>query len=132
MSEWRTIAPDYLNCCTNLSSSLLAYYGATVPQPGLPIVDRLLAGKCFQKVLLFLCDGLSLDALRRHLPEDSLLRSHIIHTLSAVFPATTATATTSILSALNPGQHGWLGWTLYFSQLQASVDILPNTIQFSP
>jgi hypothetical protein len=131
MSDWSTIEPDYQNCCTNLSSSILAYYGVSVPQPGHPVVDRLLVGKRFSKILLFLMDGLSLDALQRHLPANSLLRSRMIHTMSAVFPATTAAAITSILSALNPGQHGWLGWTLYFAQLQTSVDILPNTLQYT-
>ena len=39
-----------------------------------------------------------------------------IKSITSVFPPTTTAATTSMLSGLNPNEHGWLGWDLYFKK----------------
>ncbi len=123
--------PDYLNCITNVVASISTNFGLDAPHPGLAYVDALLRQKDYRSIVLMLMDGLSLDTLARHLPPDSFLRRQPSHELSAVFPSTTTAATTSAITGLNPGEHGWLGWTLYFEQLNASVDIFGNTLQFS-
>lgn len=121
--------PDYRNCGINMMSSVLLDFGLPTVHPGLPVLDDLLK-KPYRNIVLLLLDGLSNSALEEHLPDTSFLRLHNRHTLSAVFPSTTTAATTSIRTALSPAEHGWLGWTMYFPQLDESVDIFPNTKQF--
>lgn len=123
--------PDYDNCGTNLVASILSHYGLEAAHQGLPFADALLSSGRYRNIVLMLFDGLSLDALRRHLKDDSFLRSRPMHPLSSIFPSTTTAATTSIVCGLNPAEHGWLGWTLYFEALGASVDVFSNRLQFS-
>lgn len=122
--------PDYLNCGTNLTASILKHFGQPAPHKSIAALDDLLEAGKYRNVVLMLFDGMSMDALQRHLPSDSFLRKNIFRTISAVFPSTTTAATTSIITGLNPGEHGWIGWTLYFKALNKSVDIYWNTIQF--
>ncbi|NLD33980.1 MAG: hypothetical protein GX653_03640 [Clostridiales bacterium] len=97
----------------------------------LPKVDRLLMSGSYRNVVLLVMDGLGMEVLQRCLPENGLLRSHLLQPLSAVFPSTTTAATTSLISGLNPGEHGWIGWSLHFEQLSKSVDTFSNLIQFT-
>jgi len=122
--------PDYNNGIVNLACSILKYYGAGYKHPTLPIFDDLLA-KNYKNVVVMLFDGLGVDALEHHLPEDSFLRNHYMTGISSVFPPTTTAATTSIESGLTPLEHGWLGWSLYFSEIDKIVNAFINTVKDS-
>src|SRR5690606_2975073 len=65
--------------------------------------------------------------LERNLPEDSFLRRHKIDTLTSVFPSTTAAATTTLRSGLNPAEHGWTGWDTYIQAIDEIVTVFRNT-----
>jgi len=117
---------DYDNSILSLSCSIIRAYGCAYRHLTLPAADKLL-DKGFKNVILLLFDGLGTDALEYHLPEDSFLRRHQISRISSVFPPTTTAATTSIISGLSPAEHGWLGWSLYFSELDDNIDLFPNT-----
>jgi len=117
---------DYDNSILSLSSSIIRAYGCGCRHSTLPTADNLL-DKGYKNVILLLFDGLGTDALESHLPEDSFLRRHQISRISSVFPPTTTAATTSLISGLSPTEHGWLGWSLYFSELDDNIDLFPNT-----
>lgn len=123
--------PDYSRCGVNLASSVLRYFGASSAHSGLPELDAILSQREYRNVVLMLFDGMSMDALENHLPQDSFVRRHVAAVLSAVFPSTTTAATTSIASGLEPGGHGWIGWTLHFDKLKKSIDIFSNRVQFT-
>lgn len=76
-----------------------------------------------------LFDGFGVDALEHHLKKDSFLRSHLNERISSVFPPTTTAATTSIESGLTPAEHGWLGWSLYFREINKIVDLFINKVK---
>lgn len=118
--------PDYRSGLVNLACSILKYYGAAYGHPTLPVLDRLLEKK-YKNVVVMLFDGLGSAALEYHLPEDSFLRRHRHCDLSSVFPPTTTAAITSIESGYTPIEHGWLGWSLYFSEVDKIINALPNT-----
>lgn len=120
--------PDYQNCGINLMSSIFANFGLQPNHSTLPVLDGILKRQ-YRNIVLLLLDGLSISALEEHLPESSFLRTHNQHVLSAVYPSTTTAATTSIRTGLSPVEHGWLGWTMYFPQIDESVDVFPNTRQ---
>lgn len=118
--------PDYTNTGYNAVSSIASYFGAPIPHPTLPFLDGLLSRKRYQNVILLLFDGMGVDLLTRALPEGSFLRRHLPHVLSAAYPSTTANATTCIECGVSPREGGWLGWTLYFPQIQKPVDVFTN------
>ena len=123
--------PDYLRCGVNVAASILQYFGAQRTHKTLLELDDILKKQHFRNVVLMLFDGLSIDALYYHLSESSFSRRHIVATLSSVFPSTTTAATTSIVSGLEPCEHGWIGWTLHFQELNKSIDIFINRVQFT-
>lgn len=117
--------PDYSRCLVNLACSVLAHFGAGTQHATLPIMDVLLQ-KQYKNVIVMLFDGMGSDALTHHLPEESFLRRHHAADISSVFPPTTTAAITSVESGLTPAEHGWLGWSLYFSETGKIVNALTN------
>lgn len=122
--------PEYDKSLLSLASSVLKHFGAESSHASYPYVDDLIA-KDYMNVVVMLFDGLGTKILDKHLPEDSFLRKHFVESFSSVFPPTTTAATVSIESGLSPAEHGWLGWSLYFSSIDTTVSIFPNTISGS-
>ena len=120
--------PDYENCGLNVISSIARYFGAENRHRTLPELDQLLRRKNYRNVVLFLLDGMGMDALAHDCPADSFFNTHVFRELSAVYPSTTTAATTSIETDYSPGEHGWLGWTLYFHEIDRMVDIFLNRV----
>ena len=119
--------PSYEEGSLALISSICAHFGAPTAHTTLPGLDRLLATGRFRNVVLMLYDGLGIAALKAHLPADSFLRRHLARDISASYPSTTTAATTALESGLSPAEHGWLGWSVYFPELDRAVDLFPNT-----
>lgn len=117
---------DYTNSIVNLACSILKYFGAEYTHSTLKEADELL-NKNYRNVVVMLFDGMGCDALRYHLPDDSFFRKHMIKEYFSVFPPTTTSATTSMESGLTPAEHGWLGWNLYFSEIDKIVSAFINT-----
>ena len=118
--------PDYTNTGLNAVSSIAAFFGAPIAHPTLPFLDAILEKKPWKNVILMLFDGMSTDLLAHALPEDSFLRRCDAHVLSSAYPSTTTNATTCIECGVSPREGGWLGWTLYFPQIQKPVDVFTN------
>ena len=118
--------PDYENCGINVVSSISRYCGLTLSHKTHPFTDALLQNREYKNIILMLFDGMGVDLLQKALPQDAFLRRHLQHTLSAVFPSTTTCATTAIECGQMPREHGWLGWTLHFPQIQQNVDVYTN------
>lgn len=107
------------NTLVNLSNSILKHFGAETFHDTNPIIDKELEG--YKKVVLVLFDGMGQNIVRKHLKEDSFIRSHYVTTINSVFPPTTAAATTSVLTGKYPVENGWLGWTEYFKQYDRNI-----------
>ena len=122
----KPVLPDYSNCGLNVASSVLRHFGAPCSHPTHPDVDALLGRKQYKNIVVMLFDGLGMATIADHLPKDSFLASHIARQMTAVFPSTTVAATTSIESGDSPCEHGWLGWSMYFYQIDRMVDVFVN------
>ena len=120
--------PDYENCGLNVISSIVRYFGAENRHQTLPALDALLSEGKYRNVVLFLLDGMGMDALAHDCRADSFFNIHIWRELSAVYPSTTTAATTAIETDYAPGEHGWLGWSLYFHEIDRMVDIFLNRV----
>ena len=120
--------PDYDKCLVNLSNSILKRFGAETSASTLKMADELLEGD-YKNVVVLLLDALGMSIIERHLKADGFLRSHLVREYSSVFPPTTVAATTSVMSGLYPNEHGWLGWDMYFPQIDKNVAVFMNTEQ---
>ena len=58
-----------------------------------------------------------------NLDKEGFFQSHLEAVYSSTFPPTTVAATTSMLSGMNPCEHGWLGWDCYFPQINKNVTV---------
>lgn len=116
---------NYSNSIVSLSNSILKHFGAKNEHSSLQDIDRLLDHQ-YNNVVVLLLDGMGMDALEYHLEEDSFFRRNLLREYSSVFPPTTTSSTTSMESGLTPMEHGWLGWSLYFSELDKIVDAFIN------
>ena len=132
MSDWdkEIIWPDYHHSSLSLMGSLAGFFGVQAPYGSLPEADQLLA-QGFRSVILLVLDGLGAATLEESLPAGSFLRRHQLCILSAVYPCTTVAATASLRTGYPPVHHGRLGWTMYFPQIEASVDVFSNALQFT-
>lgn len=121
--------PEYDRSILSLASSVLQHFGVTdCPHKTLPEFDKLLK-KDYKNVVIMLFDGLGVSAIEEHLSEDDFLRRHLVCPISSVYPSTTVAATTSIISGLTPAESAWLGWDLYFSEIDKTVAVFRNTRQ---
>jgi len=118
--------PDYGgNSILNLVTSIAVTFGAPAPAyPGLrdAHLQALLASR--ERVVLIVVDGLGYRQLNRD-HAGSGLYQHLRAPLTSVFPPTTATAITALLTGLAPAQHAVTGWHMYFPEVDAVGAVLP-------
>lgn len=122
--------PNYEECITNLSNSILKHFNCTTYHNTLSFIDKIL-DKNYKNVIVILCDGLGSKILDKHINEDSFLRKNRVREITTVFPPTTTAATTSMMSGKNPNEHGWLGWDLYFKDEDQTITMFLNTLKNS-
>ncbi|HOJ47831.1 MAG TPA: alkaline phosphatase family protein [Bacillota bacterium] len=122
--------PDYDNSILSLISSVLKHYGAECSHKSLSLLDEVL-GIGYKNVVVMVFDGMGVNILEKHLHKNGFFRSHVFANLSSVFPSTTTAALTTLESGLSPAEHGWLGWSLYFEEVDKNVVLFLNTIQGS-
>ncbi|MCL2593464.1 MAG: alkaline phosphatase family protein [Defluviitaleaceae bacterium] len=119
------LKPNYDNSIMSITNSLLKYYGKVPHHATLPIVDDLLKLN-YKNIVLLVMDGMGINVLEKHLPENAFLRKNVKAKISSVFPPTTTAATTSILTGKTPLEHGWIGWSCYFKEVDKCVDLYSN------
>ncbi len=120
-----SVKPNYSNSIVSVTNSLLKHYGAAPHHNTLPVLDSLLS-QGYKNVVILVMDGLGTNVLKSNLPEDSFLRKHVYTEISSVYPCTTTAAITSILSGKTPAEHGWIGWSCYFSEINKCVDLFSS------
>lgn len=125
----KIVYPNYNKCLTNVACSILKHFKLPHSHNSLPILDTYLEKTNYKNVLLLVYDGLGVDIIKKNLKEDSFLSRNVKDTITSVFPSTTAAATTSLLSGLNPCEHGWIGYDIYFKDIDKNVSIFSNKIK---
>ncbi|MCD7731377.1 MAG: alkaline phosphatase family protein [Oscillospiraceae bacterium] len=117
--------PDYNRSVLSIISSIMKYYRAPYEYSTLPALDKQL-GKFYKNVILVVLDGMGTDMLERNLSGGDFLRKNFVQNITSVFPSTTAAAMTSYYTGVSPGEHGWLGWSLFFKEFCRSIDVYSN------
>ncbi|MBL8447343.1 MAG: alkaline phosphatase family protein [Zoogloeaceae bacterium] len=109
----------------HIAAHLAALAGRPAPFPG-PFLDQELP-LTRRHVVLLLIDGLGDDDLCARAPA-GFLRSHRTARLSSVFPSTTASAVTSLMTGLPPSHHGLTGW--FIRERRLGGVLAPLLMQF--
>lgn len=125
--------PDYAGgSIVNLMASIGQRFEATTATQSATL--RLLHAERLadaRRVALVVIDGLGAELLQ-HVGPHSALAEHLAGTMTSVYPPTTASAITSIMSGLAPQQHGLTGWFMHFRHLGAVTAVLPFMPRFTP
>jgi Type I phosphodiesterase / nucleotide pyrophosphatase len=82
-----------------------------------------------RQVLLWVIDGLGFNFLRAH-PQAVHLNAHLRGSMTSVYPPTTASAITTLLTGAAPQQHGLTGWYMYFRELGSILTVLPGKARY--
>jgi hypothetical protein len=83
----------------------------------------------YRHIVLIVIDGLGHQYLCQA-GQGGTLHAHLQDRISSVFPTTTATAVTSLLTGLAPQQHGLTGWHTWFKELGCVLNVLPVRPRF--
>ena len=118
---------NYNECLTNLACSIRKYFELEYKHNTLDYIDKILEEYKPKNVVTILCDGMGSNIIDRMLDKDSFLIKNRLKAITTVFPATTVAATTSIITGLNPCESGMLGWTMYYKDIDKTINVFLNT-----
>lgn len=125
----KMVYPDYNNGLINIISSVEKYFGVTTNHKSLKKLDKILKDNNPNNIVLALFDGFGYEQLETNKDICPFMHEHLVSSVSSTFPSTTMAARTTIESGLNPIEHGWLGWDMYFKDLNEVVCLAKNTIK---
>lgn len=121
--------PNYDESILSIASSVLKHFNVKdCLHSTLKEFDSLL-DKNYENIIVMLFDGMGYYSIQNHLDENDFLKKHLVKPVSSVFPPTTVAATTTIESGYSPIEHSWLGWDLYFKEIDENVSVFTNTFQ---
>ena len=100
---------DYNECITNLACSIRKYFDLEYKHNTLDYVDKILDKNKPKNVVVILFDGMGSRILDRTLDKNDFFIKNKYKEITSVFPATTTAATTSMMTGLNPVEHGYTG-----------------------
>lgn len=112
---------NYNECITNLACSIRKYFDLDYSHNTLSYIDKLLEKKQPKNVVVILFDGMGSRILDRTLDKDDFFIKNMKKEITTVFPATTTAATYSMMTGLNPIEHGYLGWYSYIEPLDETI-----------
>src|SRR3989338_8129821 len=113
----------------NISNSILQHFKAKAPNPGIKDLPPEMF-KGVKHVVLFLIDGLGYHQLlnttqkNKNLHLKKIMEKDFFFPLTSVCPSTTATALTSVNTALAPTQHGFVGYNLFLKEFGAISNMM--------
>ncbi len=122
-----TLLPDYAGgSIVNLMQSIATACGSTHASYAQLTALHAASLARARHVVLLLVDGLGQRTLARHAASPHLQR-HLIGSMTSVFPSTTASAITTLMTGLAPAQHGLTGWHMHLDEIDQTLSILPLT-----
>tara|TARA_R110001583_G_scaffold100844_1_gene247066 strand:+ start:83029 stop:84207 length:1179 start_codon:yes stop_codon:yes gene_type:complete len=98
--------------------------GAWLRRPEFPLEIGGFGTEGSGPVVLLVIDGLGDTFLQRH-GQHSAIFKHRVRRLTSVFPSTTASAVTTLLTGLAPAQHGLTGWFIHDRRFGGVIAPLP-------
>lgn len=113
----KTMKPDYSDTILNVIGGIRRNYGYDFPFSDTHnVFDRK-----YKNCVILLIDGMGANVLKENLDEDAFLNKNISFTHHAIYPSTTAAATTSTMSGLTPLESCWTGWSNYIREMDREI-----------
>ena len=119
------IYPDYKNNIVNIAGSIEKYFDLKSDVSSLGEIDEVLNSYKPKNVVVILFDGMGYNLINEKLP-NSFLVNNMVKRITSTCPATTTSATTSIITGKYPCTHGYLGWDMYYKNENAFVTMFTN------
>ncbi len=119
------VFPNYEKSLLNIASTILTHYGVKTQYKSIESLKAEL-DKNYRNVVVFLIDAMGSEILGKHTEQTSFLLDNTVEILTTVFPSTTVSATTSILTGKPPVSTGWVGWLQYVKEEDRSVIFFLN------
>ena len=119
------IYPDYKNNIVNIAGSIEKYFDLKSEVSSLGEIDEVLNSYKPKNVVVILFDGMGYNLINEKLP-NSFLINNMVKRITSTCPATTTSATTSIMTGKYPCTHGYLGWDMYYKKENAFVTMFTN------
>ena len=116
--------PDFNHSTLSMMNSILKSYDYPTKYSTLNKLDEELDKK-YKNVVLFIFDGLGNISLE-NISKNGLFNQNKVDIISSVFPSTTVAAINTIQSGVPPVEHGWLGWTSYFKEVDHTIELFMN------
>lgn len=129
MIKIKYLRPNYNESIVNVVNSVERYFNVKESHPTLKYLDDFLLRSNCKNVVLVLFDGLGYNILKKNKDVCPFLNKYLKRSVSSVFPTTTMAARTSIESGLNPVEHGWMGWDMYFKDFDKVITLTKNVIK---
>lgn len=120
------IYPDYKNNIVNIAGSIEKYFDLKSDVSSLGEIDEVLNSYKPKNVVVILFDGMGYNLINKKIP-NTFLVNNIVKRITSTCPATTTSATTSIMTGKYPCTHGYLGWDMYYKNENAFVTMFTNT-----
>lgn len=120
-------------CFSNIPSTILSLFGLNPKRTLLPgeVYESVLKGKKPLKVILLLIDGFGFNSWLKYSKDYEFFhlfnRKGLVSPLTSMFPSTTASALTTISSGLTTQEHALHEWTVYFKEIDKTINTLPFT-----
>lgn len=127
----KILYPNYEKSLVNFSATILKEFGISSEYSTLSRIDKLLKEEEYKNIVILLYGGLGSKIIEKHLDKNSFLVKNKICDITSTVPSTTMAATTSILSGKTPYEHGWIGWNMYFKDLDKTITIARNKVKNS-
>ncbi|AEH50180.1 alkaline phosphatase family protein [Pseudothermotoga thermarum] len=109
----------------NVSNAILKHFGCETLHPAYPFEEFLpgiLDG--VKKILIFLIDALGYHSLEKVASKEIILNNVNILKATSVFPTTTSSSLSSLLTGCTPIEHGMLGYVLYLKEVGGLVNMI--------
>lgn len=107
------------NNMVNLVQSIKKYYNLELQHETNSDLDSVFNNEKPRHVVLMCLDGLGACLLNKA----PFLNSKLFQKINTVFPPTTACATITLQTGLYPCEHGWIGWSQYFKEFDAIIEL---------
>ncbi|MDE7263664.1 MAG: alkaline phosphatase family protein [Anaeroplasmataceae bacterium] len=128
---YKLVYPNYSQCILNTIASIRNHFGGRAEYSLDPYMEEIFKEKNYKNVIVLLLDGLGENILEQNVEADSFLKKNHLYTNTAIYPSTTAAATTATLCGLSPIRTGWLGWANYFKEIKRNIVLFTGKDYFT-
>lgn len=118
-TKHETLMPDYNNSLINIIDGFKTNYNDN----SISTIDKNIFDRHYKNTLILILDGLGKNILNEFVTRypNNFLSKNLYKYAHAIYPSTTACATTSIKSGLVPFETSWTGWSNYFREVGKEV-----------